>query len=245
MIDSNNNTGHNNAGSRNTGSRNTGNSNTGHNNTGHSNTGNRNAGHSNTGNWNVGNWNVGCFNTTTPEVANYFNMSCNKSDWDEVAKPMWLFAPKPTTWTVPDDMSAAEKVNNPTFATDGGFLRTNNMAEEWRTAYLGASDEDVQMVRDLPNFDAEVFEEITGLDLSITSQVMGSSPSVPPNKKKKHRMKVELLLKYKDIKRIMGEYMQECVNGMEGEAVRRDIEINLHVDKNGEIVMTAEYEREN
>ena len=62
-------------------------------------------------------------------------------------------------------MSDQDKVNNPTFSTQGGYLRVNDMDEEWRKAFEGASEEDIQAVRELPNFDYDVFEEITGLDL--------------------------------------------------------------------------------
>ncbi len=67
-------------------------------------------------------------------------------------------------------MTDAEKVDNPTFHTCGGYLRKNDWAEEWRKAFEGASDEDVQKVRDLPNFDYVVFEEITGLDIRPQEQ---------------------------------------------------------------------------
>ena len=47
----------------------------------------------------------------------------------------------------------------------------NDMKGEWRKALATATDEEVQMVRDLPNFDTGVFEEITGLDLRVKSYV--------------------------------------------------------------------------
>jgi hypothetical protein len=62
-------------------------------------------------------------------------------------------------------MTDQEKIDNPTFHTCGGYLRVNDWNEEWRKAYENATEEEIQMVRDLPNFDYDVFEEITGLDL--------------------------------------------------------------------------------
>ena len=64
-------------------------------------------------------------------------------------------------------MTDQEKVDNPTFHTTEGYLRVNDMMEEWARAYSNASGDAIQMVRDLPNFDASVFKEITGLDLSV------------------------------------------------------------------------------
>jgi hypothetical protein len=62
-------------------------------------------------------------------------------------------------------MTDKEKANNPTHETTNGYLRVNDMKEQWRKAYEGASPDDIQAVRDLPAFDYDVFEDITGLDL--------------------------------------------------------------------------------
>jgi len=162
----NSNTGYRNTGNWNTGNRNTGNSNTGDWNTGDWNTGNRNTGNRNTGDWNTGDWNTGYFNTTTPEAVRAFNSDCSREEWDNANKPNWLYHPSPTTWVSDSKMTGQEKVDNPTFRTCGGYLRKNEWHEEWRKEYENASAEDIQAVRDLPNFDAEIFKEITGLDLS-------------------------------------------------------------------------------
>ena len=94
-----------------------------------------------------------------------FNKDCSRDDWDGAEKPAWLYEASCTTWVTESGMTDAEKVDNPTFQTCGGYLRENNWREEWRKAFEGASGEDVQKVRDLPNFDYDVFEEITGLDI--------------------------------------------------------------------------------
>ena len=161
------NTGNSNEGNWNAGDWNAGHWNAGHRNTGDRNTGNWNAGDWNTGHWNTGDWNAGCFNTTTPETANYFNTPAKVSDWDAADKPGWLYMPSPTTWVDKDEMTDAEKTANPSFETCGGYLRENEMNKEWEKAYATASLEDIQKVRALPNFDADVFMEITGLDLRI------------------------------------------------------------------------------
>ena len=149
---------------------NTGNYNTGYNNTGDCNTGNYNTGYSNTGyrntgNYNTGSFHVGCFNTVVAEKAYYFNKLIDKAEWDAARKPDWLYEPSPNTWVASGNMTDGEKADNPTYRTTHGYLRENDMKEEWRKAYAGASTEDIQAVRDLPGFDADVFEQITGLDL--------------------------------------------------------------------------------
>ena len=179
------NTGDWNTGNWNTGDWNTGNWNTGDWNTGDWNTGDRNTGDWNTGDWNTGNWNtgkwntgdwnnsnyhVGCFNTIDAQKAYYFNRLIDKSDWDNCEKPSWIFAPSPTTWVGVLEMSDADKVDNPTFHTCGGYLRKNDMMQEWRKAYESATPEDIELTRKLPGFDADVFLEITGIDLRIPVQ---------------------------------------------------------------------------
>lgn len=159
------NTGDLNTGNRNTGNYNTGNLNTGYYNTGDRNTGDRNTGDRNTGDWNTANYHTGCFNTVDANKAFYFNALIDKEVWDNAYKPAWLFKPLPTTWVTKDEMTKQEKVDNPSHETTGGYLRANDMKEEWRKAYESASPEDIQAVRDLPAFDYDVFDQITGLDL--------------------------------------------------------------------------------
>jgi len=172
------NTGNWNTGDRNTGNRNTGCFNTGDRNTGGWNTGNWNAGGWNTGSWNTGDWNTGCFNTGTPDGAYYFGKWLKTVDWDKAKKPEWVYKPSSTTWVSDSDMTDAEKSAEPTCHTCGGYLRTNDMREEWLKAYKTATPEEIQMVRDLPNFDAVVFEEITGLDLANEKSCNGKTVEI-------------------------------------------------------------------
>jgi len=170
MADDKNNTGNKNSGYENSGNWNSGNGNSsdwnsGNRNSGHGNSGNKNTGNWNSGDWNSGDWNSGYFNSDTPSTVRVFNKECSRDDWENAVKPFWLFEPSPTTWVSEGDMTNDEKEKNPTFSTCCGYLRKNDWEEEWRKAFEGASEEDVQKVRDLPNFDYDVFEEITGLDI--------------------------------------------------------------------------------
>jgi len=158
------NTGNRNTGDWNTGNWNTGVMNTGVMNTGDKNTGDRNTGDKNTGDWNSSSYHTGCFNTNPPEKAYYFNKLINKSEWDRSRKPHWLFEAFPVTWIFAKDMTKQEKQNNPNYTTTGGYLRVNDMKQQWFKAYSTASLEDIQAVLDLPGFDAEIFLEITGID---------------------------------------------------------------------------------
>ena len=166
------NSGDKNSGGSNSGYRNSGDWNSGHNNSGSRNSGSSNSGYRNSGDWNSGNRHTGCFNTTNAETAYYFNKPAKVSDWDAAGKPAWLYKPSPATWVYSADMTAEEKTAHPEHETMGGYLRVNDMKDEWRRAYESASEEDRELVKRLPNFDAEVFLEITGLDLREPEQTI-------------------------------------------------------------------------
>lgn len=134
-------------------------------NTGNSNTGNFNTGHRNTGDYNTGDFHVGCFNTVDAEKIYCFNTLVDRSVWEDAYKPFWLFCPSPTNWALENEMTEEEKIAYPDYKCTGGYLRVNDMKKEWLKAYESASPEDIQAVRDLPGFDYDVFEEITGLNL--------------------------------------------------------------------------------
>lgn len=135
-------------------------------NTGYYNTGHYNTGHYNTGYYNTGNFHVGCFNTVDAEKAYYFNKLISKADWENAEKPFWIYEPNPATLVLSEDMTDKEKEEHPTHETTGGYLRKNDMKEEWAKAYAQATPEDIELTKQLPGFDADVFLEITGIDLS-------------------------------------------------------------------------------
>lgn len=60
-------------------------------------------------------------------------------------------------------MTDDEKKNNPQAETTGGYLKTFDYKEAWRQAYDNADKKDIELLKALPNFDAKVFEEITGI----------------------------------------------------------------------------------
>jgi hypothetical protein len=159
------NTGDCNTGNYNTGYCNTGNYNTGDYNTGHRNTGDCNTGYHNTGDYNTGDFHVGCFNTVNAETALYFNQPAKIKDWEKAEKPIFIFRVFPTTWVSSEAMSDFEKKEHPEHTAAGGYLRRNDMKEEWAKAYAAATPKDIKLLKALPNFDAKVFLQITGIDV--------------------------------------------------------------------------------
>ena len=159
------NTGHRNAGDSNTGYSNTGNSNPGHGNSGNSNTGNWNPGHRNTGNWNVCDRETGFFNTQEIKTIRVFNKDCAVAVWDQADKPCFLHFDL-TEWICEGDMTDQEKIDNNTFHITGGYLKSYEYKEAFQKSWDEAGEEDRAKLFELPNFDAEVFKEISGIDVT-------------------------------------------------------------------------------
>jgi hypothetical protein len=180
------NTGHSNSGNWNSGHRNSGDSNSGHSNSGHSNSGDWNSGHSNSGNsnsgdwnsgdcnsghsnsgdwnsgdWNSGDWNSGMFNTNEPTLR-LFNRDSGKLR-HEISFPDWFYFDLTVfvSYDTATDEERAEYKNE--IETCGGFLKTIDYKTAWKLAYEKASEDKRQSVKKLPNWDADIFEEITGI----------------------------------------------------------------------------------
>jgi hypothetical protein len=163
------NTGDLNTGDLNTGNRNTGDWNTGNWNTGNWNTGNRNTGNRNTGDWNTGNRNTGYFNVKTPDQVNVFDVLTNKSDWDNFDKPNFIYF-KLTEWVGESEMTQQEKDNNDTYGNVGGYLKKRDYKEVFKESYEEATKEDRKKIFNLPNFDADKFLEISGIDVRVDNE---------------------------------------------------------------------------
>ena len=165
------NTGDCNTGDCNTGDCNTGNWNTGDCNTGNRNTGNCNTGDCNTGNWNTGNWNkssfnTGCFNTEEQKIT-LFNKPSGMTyrEWmDSDARYLLNQIPKDVVeWVYEEDMTDEEKAAYPTYETTGGYLKVLDESECGQLWWGSLSDRRKEIIKAIPNFDAEIFFQCTGV----------------------------------------------------------------------------------
>ena len=157
----------------NTGKACTGRCNSGNRNSGDWNSGDCNSGGWNSGNWNSGDWNKtsfsnGCFNTVSPKIY-MFN---KPTDW---TLEHWLNCraryllnqiddcPLEYVWF--DSMTDEEKAAHPEAKTTGGYLKERTTADNARKWWAGLSADDRNIIFSLPNFDAAIFKEITGIDV--------------------------------------------------------------------------------
>ena len=156
------NSGDGNSGYRNSGYRNSGNWNSGCRNSGDGNSGDGNSGDWNSGNWNSGNWNSGYFNTDSPLVR-IFNKETNVPRKD-IDFPIFLYFDL-TVWVSHDTATDEEKEEHKIdIETCGGFLKTLSYKEAFRIAWDKASKEEHKKLLNLPNWNNEIFMEISGID---------------------------------------------------------------------------------
>ena len=151
-----------NTGDWNTGNRNTGNRNTGNWNTGNRNTGGWNTGDWNTGDWNTGNCNTGFFNTDEPFVR-MFNKDTNYKRDDLIFPPFLYFGL--TVWVSHDTATDEEKKEHKQeIEVCGGFLKKLDYKDAFRISWNKASPDEHKKLLSLPNWDNDIFKEISGID---------------------------------------------------------------------------------
>ena len=160
------NTGDQNTGNWNTGDQNTGNRNTGYWNIGNQNTGDCNTGDCNTGDWNKSSFNTGCFNTEEQKIM-LFNKPSDMTyrEWiDSDARYLLNQIPKDVVeWVYEEDMTDEEKAAHPTYETVGGYLKVLDKSECGQLWWDGLSDYQKNIIKGIPNFDADIFFQCTGI----------------------------------------------------------------------------------
>lgn len=180
------NTGIFNSGSCNSGHHNSGNSNSGNSNSGYRNSGDRNSGYRNSGIFNSGDYNSGDYNSGYRN-SGLFN-SCNFS-----SGIFCSIEPKINIFNMPTHMTMREFLNSKYYgaiiSSDfnltewirytkeemekdeskkliGGYLKTYTYQEACRNWWNGMDDENKAIICSMPNFDANVFKDITGIEVT-------------------------------------------------------------------------------
>ena len=152
----------------NSGSNNSGDNNSGENNSGEWNSGDNNSGNFNSGSWNSGHNNSGYLNIDTPNIRIFGKeTSISRS---EIIFPLFFFFDL-TTWVSDEDMSDKEKEVFPSYVTTGGYLKTREYKQAFIESYEKATPEDRALVEKLPNFDADIFFQISGIRIDKMEKV--------------------------------------------------------------------------
>ena len=133
------------------------------------NKGNCNTGNCNTGDFNKTSYSTGCFNTQEQTIL-MFNKpsSWTIGDWKD-SKAYEILNKMPTNeleWIELANMSDDEKELYPSCETTGGYLKNIKVTVEDKQKWWNdLSESNRKEVLSLPNFDKNVFKEITGIDV--------------------------------------------------------------------------------
>ena len=167
------NSGNYNSGDWNSGNYNIGDWNSGDYNSGNRNSGRRNSGDNNKGNWNSGDWNKtdfssGCFNTKEQKILMFDKPSeWTLNDWwnSEARKLLNQIQYNVLEWICLEDMTNEEKKLHPECKTIGGYLKKFDRTECNQIWWNSLSNMERDIIRNIPNFDEEIFKEITGIKI--------------------------------------------------------------------------------
>lgn len=161
------NSGNFNSGDCNSGDRNTSNYNSGRENSGHRNTGNYNSGNRNTGDWNKTNYSNGCFNTKEPKIYLFNKPSeWTYADWFcSEAHHLLECVQNNVQWIPYYNMTDAEKEKHPEAEVTCGYLKKIDNFERNIAWWHRLAKYEKEIIKAIPNFDKEIFKEITGIDV--------------------------------------------------------------------------------
>ena len=168
-----------NSGLCNTGNRNTGDWNTGDYNTGDWNTGDYNTGDYNTGGWNQGDFctgdmnisdhETGCF-CTEEHTIRIFDVESDMTfrQWrDSYAYSLLARIEfKPNQFIRSSDMTDEEKIAHPEHETIGGYLKVCDTGKAFSTWWDYLTKNEKSIIKNIPNFNAEKFLQLTGIQVN-------------------------------------------------------------------------------
>lgn len=124
----------------------------------------------NSGDWNKCSFSNGCFNTVEPKIY-LFNKPSDLTyrDWlnsdaryllnqipGDVLEYVWF-----------EDMTDEKKAAHPEAKTTGGYLKQLDNSECGSIWWRGLNDYEKSIIKAIPNFDKEIFKEITGVDVDM------------------------------------------------------------------------------
>lgn len=157
-----------NYGNGNAGRRNFGNGNNGSYNRGHYNKGNCNNGDYNSGDCNCGDYHNGVFcNEKQEDTVMFFNKKSNItwSQWQDSPVYCIISSLGMIRWKDWAYMPIEEKRLHPDAYINGGYLKKCTYKEAWVDLWKHLTDDEKDLFKNLPNFDPEIFEDITGIKI--------------------------------------------------------------------------------
>ena len=96
-----------------------------------------------------------------------FNKESNMT-WDDwYSHPAYRASSrlKVVEWRYWDEMTESERSKNKDAETCGGYLKKYGYKEAWANLWKNLDDDEKTSFKTLPNFDASIFEDITGIKI--------------------------------------------------------------------------------
>lgn len=88
-----------------------------------------------------------------------------ESEGSEAKKILDFLAGEVCEWVYSEDMTEEEKENHPKYKITGGYLKQRPMWEKAVSKWVELTDDQKSIVMSIPNFDKDIFKEITGIDV--------------------------------------------------------------------------------
>ena len=128
-----------------------------------------NTGDCNTGDWNITNYSTGLFNTKEEKIKIFDKISdWTLRDWynSNIRQILrWNF--ENSVWIYEENMTDEEKKEHPEYKTTGGYLKVFEFKEACKNMWNNLTEEEKnKVITELPNFDADKFNLITGIDIN-------------------------------------------------------------------------------
>jgi len=86
-------------------------------------------------------------------------------EWENSEVCNMMYNIENTIWVNSSIMTNEEKEANPHWETTKGYLKTIPMKEAWKSFWENLTDSKKKLFISLENFDAKIFEEITGVKI--------------------------------------------------------------------------------
>ena len=99
-----------------------------------------------------------------PRTVRVFGVQIEKVEWDTCYKPSFLQF-STSEWVTVGAMTDAEKIDHPDYDIVGGYLKVRPYKGAFRRSWEQADPADRIRIKDVPGFNADMFFEISGIDL--------------------------------------------------------------------------------
>ena len=109
-----------------------------------------------------------------------FNKSVTEEVYNKVKSALNIknFKLPIAKWVKKEDMTSEEKSSWSSYKQTGGFLKTLSYKDAWTEMWSALSQSDKQFFKEIPNFDSEIFEKITGIKIDAMLSLKGKKVEV-------------------------------------------------------------------